>query len=391
MAINIQQRGNAFQLRVTHKLLKRRFISTFDTREQAHEYGTELNNKLNKGVIPPEIQRRCNEPKMANEDTTHTVLNNYKDNELTSKSDRELAQLATNHLDVVPLSLVTYEFVLQHAKKLRTEHNLSPTTVTKRIACIARAWQRYLNSTEQRSVANIWRNLPNGSSVATDDEKKELLAQNKKIKNSAARDYRFEEGDEDRIERVFAGEKLINSQRTLKPSKELHMMYRLILWTGVRLRECYTLEKSQIDLPKRVIHVKGTKGVRGATKPRDVPIRAQLATWLKEWLKQLPENEQRLFPSLWDGSREDNELKKTTNRLSQEFTRLFKHAQMDKFTEHVLRHEATCRWFLLKNEKNEWVFRPEMIQKIMGWTDPKMLNRYVSLRGADLAELLGDL
>jgi integrase len=391
MAINIQQRGSAFQLRVTHKLLKRRFICTFDTREQADEYGTKLNTNLNRGVIPPEIQRRCNEPKIANEHTTHTVLNLYSKNEVISKADKELIGLAANHLDVVPVSLVTYEFVLQHAKKLRTEHNLSPTTVTKRIACIARAWQYHLDSTGKHEAANLWRKLPNGSSVATDDEKKELLAQNKKIKYSVDRDYRFEAGDEDRIARVFAGEKLITAQRTLNPSEELHMMYRLILWTGVRLRECYMLEKSQIDLTKRVIHVKGTKGARGVAKPRDVPIRAQLATWLKDWIKQLPENEQRLFPRLWDGSCETYELTKTTNRLSQDFSRLFKHAQMDKFTEHDLRHEATCRWFLLKNEKNEWVFRETMIQKIMGWSDPKMLKRYASLRGDDLAELLGNL
>jgi len=157
------------------------------------------------------------------------------------------------------------------------------------------------------------------------------------------------------------------------------------------LRECYTLRTDQIALNKRVIKANGTKGTRGAVKPRNVPIRKQLAEWLKEWIDQLPEGETRLFPSLWNGSSDAKDLKDATNVLSHRFTTLFEHALMSDFREHDLRHEATCRWVLLKNESGNWVYTETMIEKIMGWSSSRMLKRYMSLRGEDLVELLGDL
>lgn len=57
--------------------------------------------------------------------------------------------------------------------------------------------------------------------------------------------------------------------------------------------------------------------------------------------------------------------------------------------EHDLRHEATCQWFELKGKDGHWLFRPEEIHKIMGWSPRStMAQRYASFRGEDLASRL---
>lgn len=89
--------------------------------------------------------------------------------------------------------------------------------------------------------------------------------------------------------------------------------------------------------------------------------------------------------TFWDGTQDD--LKKCMARLSVRFTSLFDYALAPSFTEHDLRHEACCRWVMLKGERG-WLFNELEICKIMGWTDTKMMLRYASLRGEDLADRL---
>lgn len=49
--------------------------------------------------------------------------------------------------------------------------------------------------------------------------------------------------------------------------------------------------------------------------------------------------------------------------------------------------EARCRWMTLKVDRGS-IFNEIEICKIMGWTDTKMMLRYASLRGEDLADRL---
>ena len=59
----IQQRGRRFQLRITSKLLSRPFFHSFDTWEEAHSYGTQLEAMLARGVVPQDLLIRLQEPK----------------------------------------------------------------------------------------------------------------------------------------------------------------------------------------------------------------------------------------------------------------------------------------------------------------------------------------
>ena len=88
-----------------------------------------------------------------------------------------------------------------------------------------------------------------------------------------------------------------------------------------------------------------------------------------------------------EGTPED--LPRCTARLSSRFATLFDYAGVPDFTEHDLRHEATCRWAVLRNPAGHWIFSETEICKIMGWKDANMMLRYASLRGEDLSARLG--
>ena len=96
-----------------------------------------------------------------------------------------------------------------------------------------------------------------------------------------------------------------------------------------------------------------------------------------------------LLPGLWDGDDTPAALKRTTARLSARFTSAFAYAQVLDLTEHDLRHEATCRWVeMRRGAGGGWTFSDIAVCRIMGWTDPRMMLRYASLRGEDLAARL---
>lgn len=50
--------NGTFQLRVSHKLLDKPLYATFDTREQAHAYGTQLEGLLAQGIVPKALLQR---------------------------------------------------------------------------------------------------------------------------------------------------------------------------------------------------------------------------------------------------------------------------------------------------------------------------------------------
>jgi integrase len=65
--------------------------------------------------------------------------------------------------------------------------------------------------------------------------------------------------------------------------------------------------------------------------------------------------------------------------LSNQFARIFRYADVRGLTFHDLRHEATCRLY----ERTQ--LGDVQIARITGHKDPRMLLRYASLRGSDLA------
>jgi integrase len=163
-------------------------------------------------------------------------------------------------------------------------------------------------------------------------------------------------------------------------------MFLVIVYSGLRLREAYTLKRGQVDLPNWVLRVQSSKQKRGKIVFRDVPIRPEAHQALTKYLSTrslLPTAN--LFPFMEEEP--GITLKKVTQRLSDRFASAFDYSGCKDLHEHDLRHEATCRWLELRDSMGNWMFRVEEVNKIMGWSaNSTMAQRYASFRGSDLAQ-----
>lgn len=385
MAVYVRARGARFELRVKHRLLPRAFYATFEVEAEAWSYGQQLDALLARGVVPAELATR-DAPRGA-DPLLIEVIRGYTKAAPITESDDALLGTMLAELDGVRLSRVTFAWCDEYVRQLKMRRNLAPSSIRKRVGVLARVVDWHLRRATlpgEQAPSNALRLLPRGYSTYTRAEAQQLEAagRGQAAKRDVERDRRLAAEEEARIRAALAGQKRPDRERALAADPALAMLFTLVLETGLRLREAYRLRVDQVDLARGILHVEGSKGHRGAIKPRTVPIKPALASALREYLRG---RVGLLFP-FWSGSPED--LKKATARLSARFAVLFEYAKVADLTEHDLRHEATCRWVELRSPKGGWVFSDIEICRIMGWRDPRMMLRYASLRGEDLAARL---
>lgn len=362
MSVSVQQRGLRFQLRVRDKLLPRPFFFTFATEAEARTYGNQLKALLTRGIVPVELLAR---PAAAENPLLIEVIRAYVKNapHLTDSDDALLGTMLPE-LAGARLGDVTYAWAERYVGDLKVRQNFAPGTIRKRIGALGRVVDWHLRSTES-TAGNALRLLPAGYSQYTASDKAKLpLAARPKI--DVKRDRRLAPDEEARI-RPHLG--------------ELELLYEVIVDTGVRLREGYMIRTERLDIKRGLLHVDGTKGVRGALKPRTVPLKPRLAKLL---VKHCKGRVGLIFP-WWDG--DPASLKAVTSRLSYLFSKAFAEAGVLDLSEHDLRHEATCRWFEHRTGAG-WTFSEIEVCRIMGWSSPAMALRYASIRGEDLAARL---
>ena len=374
---SIQKRGERFQLRVKHKLLPRPFFFTFDTEDEARTYGSQLEALLKRGIVPQELLVK---PQPVDDPLLTRVASDYSSQFPVTRSDSALLSVVLPEIVGVRLSGVTYRWVEQYVAELKRKRNLAPGTIRKRVGLLGRVfdWHARRVHSSGAAVANPFRLLPAGYSTYSREDSALVTP-----KQDVQRDRRLSEEEAERILAALGGKKRIDRERRFTDDAAFGLLYRLIVDTGLRLFEAYRLTVDRIDLQYNVIRVEGSKGARGARKPRVVPIKVLLREPLRAWC----EGRSALVFPYWDGTEEGRPG--ATGRLSQRFRGLFTYAEVDDFTEHDLRHEAACRWFELRHHDGRWVFSDIEICRIMGWTDPRMALRYASLRGEDLSSRLG--
>lgn len=375
MAVNVQHRGARWQLRVTHALLSRPFFHTFDTEAEARRYGQQLAELLERGIVPAELAA---EPAKRANPLLIEVIRNYVKTAPLAPSDEALLGTMLAELKGLRVDQLTFDWAEGYVRKLKTERRLAPSSIRKRVGSLARvvAWYHQRNTPAgQLPPPNVLQLLPRGYSAysAADTEAATVT------RRDIVRDRRLAPDELQRLRQTLAGVKREDRERALQPEPAFVMLVELILHTGMRLREAYRLRADQVDLERFVIDVEGSKGHRGAIKPRQVPISPALEGPLRDWCRG---RVGLLFP-FWDGRA--SELARTTRRLSAQFAVLFDYAGIEDFTEHDLRHEATCRWVEMRSPRGGWAFTETEICRLMGWSDPRMLLRYASLRGEDLA------
>ena len=147
--------------------------------------------------------------------------------------------------------------------------------------------------------------------------------------------------------------RLTDVLETKKPPKgrnDYRLQLFIELYSGMRMGEINALQKKDIDLKKRVIHVRGTvtkgiddrifikTGAKTNAGVRDVPISKRLEPYLREALKQQRDNPEGLvFYDYNKGSII------TTTQVNCYYHRICKAAEVPCMGQHALRHTFATR------------------------------------------------
>lgn len=371
---SIQPRGEKWQLRVTHKLLPKPFFHTFPDETSARNYGSQLEALLAAGVVPEELLAKPGAPPSP---LLAQVIKSYLLRASPTASDVELLGVLEKEVKTVRVGDVSFAWAEGYVAALKArERRLTPGTIRKRVGALARVLDWHHRATQVKGeplAVNVLRLLPDGYSLYPDNEVRD-----------EKRDLRLGPDDEPAIMAAVRGAKREDRERPWGDDQDMADLFTLIVNTGLRLREAYWLRCGQFDSAKGLVHVDGTKGHRGVIKPRVVPLIKPLRELLARRVKERKGGDL-VFP-FWDGTPED--LRRCSSRLSNRFMTLFDYAGVPHFTEHDLRHEACCRWVTMKDAAGRWMFNDIEICRILGWTDPKLMLRYSSLRGEDLSARL---
>lgn len=374
-----QTPSGKFELRITHRLLPKAVYLTFNNEDAANAYGAQARELLDSGVVPAGLV----DEKRAPTQTLHSVIRGWQAHGQLSTADDEILDVLTGEIGKTKLSEFTYAWCEQWVRDMKLKANLAPGTIRKRIGALARCIDWELRKTPDLLVGNPLRSLPRGSATYSAKDAAEAKKLGKKVRQDAVRDRRLHSGEHERIMKALAGEKREDRQRPLEPDEDLRDLYLLILHTGIRLREAYTIKREQAG--ERVLRISSSKQWHGREAWRDVPMVKEIRQMMaRRAAKSKPGA--LVFP-WWDG--DPQELDKVTTRLSRRFGLLFNYAGCVDLTEHDLRHEATCRWYEMRDKRGGWLFREAEIEKIMGWAPgSSMAKRYASFRAEDLAERL---
>ena len=390
-------KSGKFELCVRSKLLPEgRVYFTFDSQAEAATYGQQLDRLLAAGIVPADlVPAKPASPR----EQLRWVLRAWINSGQPARTDLPTLELLITEVGAARIDQLTYQWAENWVREQKLTHNRAPGTIRKRVGSLSRALDWWMRSHPKAMVGNPLRLLPRGASSYSAKDAADLAALStadpasapKAARQDVVRDRRLLPGELQRIRAALDGRHRADRERplSLKDGPALRMLFELILATGLRLREAYTLRRGQIDLAARTIQVKSSKQWHGRVKWRPVPIRPALYPMLDTYLQALPAGAEALVFPWWDGDTDDAALARVTSRLSSQFGRLFDYAQCPGLTEHDIRHEATCQWFELRDLAGQWVFRTEEIDRIMGWVPgSKMSARYASFRAEDLAARL---
>lgn len=388
MAKPRRTRSGRWELCVQHKLLPERFYVTFDNEEDALDFERRAKALLARGIVPEALVRREEKPTPAH--WLRNVLQDWIDTGRPAKTDVPVLQLLIAEVGDKDVGKLDYAWVERWIDGLKRERNLKPGTIRKRIGSLSRALDWFGRRETGGAFVNPLKLLPRGAATYTELDEEELRKSGKEARHDTSRDRRLLPGEYDRIMSALAGEKREGRERPLEEAgrDEMRVLFLLILHTGLRLREAYTLRAEQVLLDEKSLRVRSSKQWRGKVKWRNVPMRRELHALLQDHIQSKGLRQGDLLLPFWDGDADT--MDDVTNRLSRRFATLFSYAGCQGLTEHDLRHEATCRWYELKHPKTgAWLYRKVQISQIMGWGEgSRMPDRYASFRAEDLASPL---
>lgn len=353
------------QMRIIHRLLPKPLYATFDAESQARAYAAHLESLLAHGIVPVGLFERTEARKEIW--LVSRCIIEYQRTNAVPKSDLllletvrpRLAQLATGHL--------TYDWAEAWITSMKREDNLAPSTIRHRHGALARCFDWMVRKHADILPQNPLRLLKRGFASYNDEDRRLLGLQGKSARVDEERDRRVLPHEEAPIRKVLAS----------RP-REYRLLFDAAIESGLRLRECYTLELPQVSLEQRTAFLSRTKNGDRRQVPMSTTLLAELTEFIRENYHAIQKRGGRLFP-FWDGDRSDEVLRQVTRDLSREFANIFARAGYGDIHFHDLRHEFICRLY----ERTK--LTDVQIARITGHRDPKQLKRYASLRGSDLA------
>ena len=252
---------------------------------------------------------------------------------------------------------------------MRWDDNLAPGTIRHRHGALARCFDYMLRKHLDIMAQNPLRLSKRGFASYTPEDERKLAATGRSPKVDDERCRRLDDAEHDLIKAKLASH------------PEERTFFELALETAMRMRECYTLDVTQVDLSRRTISLDRSKNGDRRQVPLSTTVVATLRDYLSRQKEDIAQREGRLF-SYWNGDRSVEALDETTRYVSRRFSMIFNAAGVEGLHFHDLRHEATCRLY----EKTS--LSDVLISRITGHRDIRMLKRYASLRGSDLAQHL---
>ena len=387
MARPRQKSPGTWEIAVRHPALPggRKYLY-FDSESQALAFAEQWRVMKQAGLSPPAelLEAPDASPILA------VVVRQWANSGHAAPSQHSALGSLIHEVGPVKLSQATYAWLEGYVRQLKVKNNLAPNSIRHRVQALGRAIDEWARKNPSIQVANPVRLLPKGYSSYSDKDRKLVQAVEGKVKEDVTRDRRLHPGEEERIVSALSGHRRPDRERVLQllGGNALLTMFLVIVYSGLRLREAYTLTRGQVDMASKVMRVQSTKQWRGKIKFRDVPIRPEVHEALDTYLStrsMLPTA--RLFPFMEEEP--DLPLTKVSQRLSARYKTAFEYADCFDLREHDPRHEATCRWLELRDGTGNWLVRVEEVNRVMGWAPGSvMAQRYASFRGSDLAARL---
>jgi integrase len=350
-----------WEFRVTRTgLLPKPVYLTFDTEAEGDRYVAALERALDAGYVPPEFAK----PAAAAPATLRELIREYQRETHVTPNDAELLGIALERYGTTPLPDITVRWIEETLlRDMKRTRGLVPGTIRHHIGALARCFD-WLARRSPEAAINPFRLLPRGYASYSPADQKARGDQH--APTSGARARRLEAGEEKRI---------ISHLNGLDSGDGEKLLFVLALETAMRLREIFTLTKSQVNVRMRTAQLPRTKN----GKARGVPLSSTAAEAVSKHMKRI--EGERLFP-LWSGSFERRELERVTALYSARFSRIFAAAGCPDLHFHDLRHEAVCRFY----ERTD--LSDLEIMKITGHSSMKQLATYANLRARNLAKRL---
>lgn len=386
MAKPRQKESGRWEIGLRHPALPggRRYF-TFDTEAQAADYAEQWRAMKQAGIDPP---AELLQPLAVAGKSLGFVIRQWANSGLAAPSQQVTLGSLMAEVGDVRLADATYSWLADYVRSLKTrQRNLAPGSIRHRVQALGRAIDEHLRHTPALVMVNPVKLLPKGYSSYSDIDAKLAEAKGAAVKRDMPRERRLHPGEQERIVAALSGHQRPDRERALllPGGNALLTLFLVIVWSGLRLREAYTLKRGSVDMAGKVLRVQSSKRWRGKVVYRDVPMRPEVHQALTVYLSTralLPGAD--LFPFLTEEP--GLSLVRVTQRLSDRFASAFEYAGCSDLREHDCRHEATCRWLEMRDARGGWMFRAEEVNRIMGWSaGSTMAQRYASFRGVDLA------